>query len=72
MRIITLYRFKDENDGTAVSPQMPSEGVEYTTTSRLIADEGKLLVKGDIETPCIDTDDVEGWEEIDAPEEEEV
>ena len=29
-------------------------------------DEGKELVKGDNRTSCIDIDDTEGWEDVDA------
>lgn len=66
----TLYRYQREDGGYNVSPIKPEEG-EYTTLHRLIADEGMLLKKGDIETPCIDTEDNTGWIEIEAPEEEE-
>ena len=68
MQIITLYRYQRPEGGVTVSPVMP-EGVEYTTKFRLIADEGKILVNGDIMTGCTDVDSEEGWSEIDAPEE---
>ena len=69
MQIVTLYRYQRPEGGVTVSPVMP-DGVEYTTKFRLIADEGKILVNGDITTSCTDVDSAEGWSEIDAPEED--
>ena len=69
MQIVTLYRYQRPEGGVTVSPVMP-EGVAYTTKFRLIADEGKILVNGDIDTTCIDVNSTDGWSEIDAPEEE--
>ena len=65
MQIINLYKYIRENGGTTVSPVKPN--CDYTEMVRLVADEGKVLVKGDVMTSCIDTDTVEGWEEIDEP-----
>lgn len=64
----TLYRYHSGTE-TIVSPIEPAEGIETEILFRLIADEGKLLKKGDIVTPCIDVEiiDVVGWEEIDDP-----
>lgn len=70
MKIITLYKYTREDGGVTVSPVKPD--CEYTEMVRLVADEGKLLVKGDVTTTCVDTDSAEGWTEIDAPEEEEI
>lgn len=69
MRTIMLYKYCREDGGITVSPQKPDS--EYAELVRLIADENKLLTNGVIETPCIDVDSVEGWQEIDAPIEEE-
>lgn len=69
MQIITLYRYQRPDGGVTVSPAMP-DGVEYTVKYRLIADDGKMLINGNIETICIDVDGTDGWSEIDAPEEE--
>lgn len=69
MTDVTLYRYEREDGGINVSPIKP-EGTEYTVLHRLIADEGMELVKGDIRTPCIDTDDISGWAEEPAIEEE--
>jgi hypothetical protein len=69
MQIINLYKYIRKDGGTTVSPIKPD--CEYTEMFRLVADEGKILVKDDICTSCIDTDSIEGWEEIDAPEEPE-
>ena len=68
MQKITLYRYNRPYGGVTLSPQMPD--CDYTELVRQIADEGKILVKGDIQTICADVDTDEGWEEIDAPEEE--
>lgn len=62
MQIKTLYRYEREKNCITISTEKPLD-VEYTETYRLIADEGKILFKGDIETPCIDTEIVDGWEE---------
>ena len=69
MQIINLYRYIRKDGGITVSPVKPD--CEYTEMFRLVADEGKILVKDDICTSCIDTESTEGWEEIDAPEEPE-
>lgn len=55
----TLYRV-----GSTVTPVEPEsyDSILY----RLIADEGKELVKGDVRTVCIDTDSADGWTEEDA------
>jgi hypothetical protein len=65
MQIINLYKYTREDGGTTVSPIKPN--CEYTEMYRLIADEGKVLVKGEIETTCADVESVEGWTEIDDP-----
>ena len=68
MEVITLYRYEREPNKITVSTEKPN--VEYTEMYRLIADEGKILTNGEIETYCIDVHSTEGWTEIDAPEEE--
>lgn len=65
MEVKTLYRTIRADGGVDVSPNKPTEG-EYTETYRLIADEGMELVKGDVRTMCIDTDTVDGWEEVES------
>jgi hypothetical protein len=65
MQTITLYRYTREGGGVTVSPEKPN--CDYQERVRLIADEGKLLTDGNIETSCIDTDSADGWWEIDAP-----
>jgi hypothetical protein len=68
MQTIELYRYEREDGGVTISPVKPD--VEYTIMYRLVADEGKILVNGDKTTACIDTDSIDGWEEIDYAEEE--
>lgn len=62
MQIITLYRYNRPDGGVTTSPVKPD--CDYTEKFRLVADEGMELVKGDIRTACIDTDDADGWEEV--------
>jgi hypothetical protein len=68
MQTITLYKYQRPDGGTTVSPNKPE--CEYTEMYRLVADEGKVLTNGEITAPCIDVESIEGWSEIDAPEEE--
>lgn len=64
MQIITLYKTIRDDGGVTVSPN-ESEGEEYTTLLRLIADEGKLLTQNGTDTcPCVDTDTTDGWYEV--------
>jgi hypothetical protein len=69
MQIIPLYKYEREDGGTTVSPIKP-ENTEYTEMYRLVADEGKILTNGERQTSCADVESVDGWEEIDNPEEE--
>ena len=62
MQIINLYKYIRSDGGVTVSPVKPE--CEYTGMFRIIADEGKVLVKGDIVTTCADVETIEGWEEI--------
>ena len=64
MQIVNLYKYIRDDGGTTVSPTKPN--TEYTEMFRLIADEGKELMNGDVRTPCIDVEHIEGWTEIDA------
>ena len=67
MKVNTLYRYKREDGGITVSPNKPD--CDYTELVRVIADEGKCITK-DEKTLCsvIDTDNAEGWYEVDDPE----
>jgi hypothetical protein len=66
MQKIKLYKYIREDGGTTVSPVKPE--CEYTEMIRIVADEGKLLVKDGEPTSCADVESVEGWTEIDDPE----
>lgn len=68
MQTIPLYKYEREGGGVTVSPSKP-KNTEYTEMYRLVADEGKILTNGEIQTSCADVDTVDGWEEIDNPEE---
>ena len=62
MKIIPIYRYTRPDGGVSVSPNKPD--CEYTEMFRIIADEGCTLRKGDLEATCVDTDNVEEWEEL--------
>lgn len=64
MTIKTLYIIQQSNGVITHTPIQPEEGIEYTTSYRLIADEGMILIKDDIKTCCIDTDSTDGWSEV--------
>ena len=68
MEKITLYKYTRADGGITVSPTKPE--CEYTEMYRLVADEGKMLTDGETMTSCIDTTEVDKWQEVDAPEEE--
>lgn len=65
----TIYRYEREPGKITVSTDIP-ENAEYQELHRLIADKGMILVKDGNETFCVDTDDIEGWVEIECQEEE--
>lgn len=64
MKIVSLYKYIRADGGTTVSPVKPN--AEYTEMFRLIADEGKELMNGDIRTLCVDVESTEGWIEVEA------
>ena len=67
MEIVNLYKYPIKN-GIRVTPKKPEEGIEYTIEYRLIADEGNGLTRNGSEpVTVIDTDNIEGWEELPAP-----
>lgn len=70
MQIVNLYKYENQDGSTTITPNRRNPDDEIYCY-RLIADEGKLLKKGDVITPCIDTHEVEGWIEIDDPDYEE-
>jgi hypothetical protein len=69
MQTITLYRYNRADGGVTISPVKPD--CEYTEMVRLVADDGKVLTNdGEHFSSCVDTDTADGWQEVDAPEEE--
>jgi hypothetical protein len=60
-----LYRY--ERDGKIIDTLKKPKDIEYTLRYRLIADMGKILVNGNIETECVDIDKNEliYWHEVD-------
>ena len=71
MQIINLYKYERENGGVTVSPINPYPKT-FHPMYRIVADEGKVLTNGIVETTCadIETDDFFNWQEVDAPIEE--
>ena len=68
MIIKTLYRFTRADGGTTVSTEEPS--CEYIKSYRLIADENKAItLNGTDLYSVIDTDNTNGWYEVDVPQE---
>lgn len=67
MQVVKLFRYTRANGGITISTKRPQ--VEYTELFRLIADNGKALTDGKVMTPCIDTEDVNIWTEIEISEE---
>jgi len=64
MEIKKLYKYTRPDGGTSTSPVQPDG--EYVEMVRLVADEGKVLTKNNIEFyACVDTDSSEGWYEVD-------
>lgn len=66
MEIIQLYRTIRPDGGVTISPVSGDEPAGV----RIIADEGMLLIKDGVSTPCVDTDIADGWEEIPDPEDQ--
>lgn len=67
MKIIKLYCYERDGGGVTVSPVEPD--VPYTEMYRLVADDGMELTNGEITSSCVDTETIEGWEEVPALEE---
>lgn len=68
MQIINLYRVIRPDGGVTVTPNKPDsyEKMMY----RIVADEGKELVNGDMRTSCADVVSTDGWTEVYAQSEE--
>ena len=64
MQIINIYRVIRPDGGVTVTPNKPDnyEKVMY----RIVADEGKELVNGDVRTSCADVESTDGWVEVEA------
>ena len=70
MQVKTLYRY-EWAEGKVEDSLTKPDGKPYTERFRLIADAGKVLTyNGEIVGEVIDTDTVEGWGEVEKPEEE--
>lgn len=65
MQTVNLYRYEDA-DSITITPEKRNP-TDPIYCYRLIADDGKILTDGEMETPCIDTHDPWKWSEIDDP-----
>ena len=71
MQVVALYKYEREGGGVTVSPIKP-EGKECAELFRLVADEGKVLTyDGEIVGEVIDAESLDGWGEVEKPEETE-
>ena len=68
MKTVNLYRYEDV-DGITITPEKRNP-TDPIYCYRLIADDGKILTDGEMETPCIDTHEPWKWSEIDDPNQE--
>lgn len=64
MKTLPLYRYTRSDGGITTSLIKPSG--EYTEMVRLVADEGKELIKNGERVQCVDVDSIEGWTEVEA------
>lgn len=63
MEIKEMYRYTREGGGVTVSTEIPD--CEYEVTYRIIADEGMEVTRdGENTYCCVDTDDTNGWYEV--------
>lgn len=71
MQIINLYKYERENGGVTVSPINPYPKT-FHPMYRIVADEGKVLTNGIIETTCMDieTNDFFNWKEVEDTQEQ--
>lgn len=70
MQVLPLYKYENTLGQTVISPREPM-ATSYTTLYRIVAEDGKMLTKDDINvTPVVDTYSIEKWREIDWKEEE--
>lgn len=60
----TIYIYDGVNGRIQTPVELPITAIK--TMTRLIADDGMMLVNGDVQTTCIDVDnqDVGNWKEI--------
>lgn len=71
MQVKTLYRY-EWAEGRVMDALTKPEDKPYTERYRLIADDGKVLTyNGEVIGSVIDTDTLEGWDEVEKPDETE-
>ncbi len=68
MRTVNIYKYTGEN-GCVVSPV--KLGMTNEPMVRLVADEGKMLINGEVNATVIDilAEEASYWTEVDLPEE---
>ena len=72
MIVKPLYKITREDGGITITPNKPSDDIEYTEGGvRIIAEEDKYVTKDGINSFSVyDTDSSDGWYEIDRPKDE--
>ena len=59
MQVLPLYKYENTLGQTVISPREPM-ATSYTTLYRIVAEDGKMLTKDDINvTPVVDTYSIE-------------
>ena len=66
MQTKMIYVYLGEGNNGIQTPFKLLNATESKTLTRLIADDGKILVNGDVQTSCIDVenDAIDNWIEI--------
>lgn len=66
MTLKPIYIYEGENGLIQTTVKLPLQ--EKRQMKRLIADEGKELVNGDVTSTCIDVElsDIENWQEVES------
>lgn len=74
MKYTTIYKYIDLNGGISISASV-DESIEYTTLTRISADEGKMITKNGSTLfyfQDVDNDKTDEWFEVDEPNWEEI
>ena len=65
MTTITIYKYQHKNGIVSIGPNKPQDDDNVEVYYRLVADEGKILTNGILQTKCVpDAINIEEWYEI--------